>query len=354
MIVLIHGPDAAMTRSHVASITREHDPDGANTSQLDGRTAPLSQIIAAISSVGFFGSARVVVVHDLMTRASRPAKGTSSDDVADDDPTTPPPMDVSALFAAVPAENLLVLADADLTAIPATIKRIAPANMRILSGEPPRGQHLIAWLEAAARDAGSSFERGAARHLAETTFPQSWESRPSNPRYDRPPDLDALRNEIDKLALAAHPGAISRAQIDELIHSGEDDRVFRFIESAANGPLDVALAELSRLQDAGEEPAKLAAQVYQQHELATLLAAGPRIDPAMAGKAIGLSNPNRMVGIAGSRRGRSAESAFAALANARATDRQSKRGELRQPIDALYHLILSVAPQRGTRRGDVR
>jgi hypothetical protein len=108
------------------------------------------------------------------------------------------------------------------------------------------------------------------------------------------------------------------------------------------------------LIDAGEEPFAVVAQLHQQAELTTALdVAGPGRDPASIGRDLGLSNPGRMAAIANSRRGRLADDSRRQLADALAVDRQIKRGELRNPIDALYSLLArSARPvQPAMRRG---
>ena len=77
----------------------------------------------------------------------------------------------------------------------------------MIAGEPPRGPALIAWIEATAQ----SRPKAALTAVLHNDWPRRsirrrWERKPSNPRYDRPPDLALLRAEIEKLALAAHPG----------------------------------------------------------------------------------------------------------------------------------------------------
>lgn len=340
MIALIHGPDAAIARAETTRLAVEHDPAGAETSRLDGRETALPAIIAAIGSAGFFGGGRVVVVHDLMARSSR-GKGAAADDDGTDAPTGG--LDLTPLFAAVPPENLLILVDAGLLSVPAAVKRAAPRDALVIAAEPPRGRALLDWIAATARAAGGDIDPRTAQLLAETLYPQTWSNKPNNPRYDRPPDTDLLRNEIEKLVLAAHPDPIAAGHIRSLVGGAPDDRIFRFVEAADAGNLAVAVVELERLLAAGEEPAKLLAQIDQQIELGAVLAAGSHLDPIAAGRAIGLSNPNRMGGIAASRRGLGAGAAFAAVANATETDRALKRGRLRRPEDALYAVLAAAA-----------
>ena len=124
----------------------------------------------------------------------------------------------------------------------------------------------LAWIESAALGAESRIDRRTAQRLAETLYPQTWQRKPSNTRYDRPPDLALLETEIEKLALAAHPGSITIDHISLLTPSVPDQRVFRFLDAALMGDLRAGLDELERLIAGGEEPAMLLAQLLSQME----------------------------------------------------------------------------------------
>lgn len=345
MIVLVHGPDPLLARDEVARLVAKHDPDGLNTTALDGREVTLPSIIAAIGSVGFFSSTRVVVVANLMARATRPSSQGALPDLADD---VAPALDLRPLLQSVPEQNLLVLSDPELSSIPAAIKKVAPAETVVISAAVPRGRPLVEWVIAAAGEAGGVIDRRAAELLLQALYPQTWSAVPSNPRYDRPPDTQQLRQEIERLVLYAHPRPVTAGDIQELVVSGPNDRVFRFIDAVMAGQLDVAVAELERLLLAGEEPAKLVAQLQQQVELAALAAAEPNKPPVEIGKEVSLSNPARMMGVAGSVRGRSPGSTLAAVAQATRADRHLKTGRLRQPTDALYQLIADFGRRRRT------
>ena len=348
MIVLVHGPDAALARDAVAELVRAHDPEGANTTAFDGKDTPLSQIVVAVGSAGFFGVGRVVVVHDLMTRA-RGGKN------ADDDGGTAPPagtIDLAPLFAAVPPENLLVLVDPGLASVPAVVKKSVPNGVRIVAGDPPRGRDLIGWVVRAATKSGGEIDAPAAKLLVESLYPQTWSAKPANPRYDRPPDLDLLRSQVETLVLYAHPAAVSSDHVRALVEGAPDDRLFRFVEAASTGDLRTAVMELEELLLAGEEPAKLLAQVFGQVELGMVADVGSRLDPAEIGRQLGLNNPAQMNAIVRGRRA-ARTSAYASVAAALETERGFKTGKLRQPKDALLALLVRLAEcqEPGARRG---
>lgn len=352
MIALIVGPDAATARAEVERLLRRHDPDGFSTTRLDGKTVSFDEVVTAVGTPAFFGGGRVVVVDDLMARASKSApSGTDGCESIDGSPGSRG-LDFGRLFGAVGGENALILVDPGLGSVPAAVKKAAPADAVVFGGEPPRGAALIEWIQRSAVEAGSRIDPRTARLLAARTFPQTWSAKPTNPAYDRPPDLDLLRNEIAKLALAAHPGPIGEEVVLEMVASAAEDRLFPFVEAVMAGRLEEALPALENLQAAGDDPGRLAAQVYQQAELAaTLPATGAVADPAAIGRDLGLTNPNRMIGVAKTlRRSRVPPAELVRLAIE--TDRQSKRGGLRHGDDVVYHLVtLPVAAGDGDGRG---
>ncbi|MBA2277782.1 MAG: hypothetical protein H0W06_08460 [Chloroflexia bacterium] len=340
MIAVILGPDAALVRDESRRLSRERDQSGESTSELDGKIASLGDVLTSAASAGFFGTGRVVIVHDLLARFGKTGKGAKTGGSETSGP------DWSGLFAAIPPENTLILADPSLSALPATVRKALPPDAITKVCAPPRGHELVGWLRATAKQAESNLDAETARFLAERVYPQTWANQPSNPTFDRPPDMDTLRNEIEKLALAAHPAPITRTHVTAMVAAGDVDRVFRFIEAASAGRLSDALIELDRLLVAGEDPAKLFAQLAQNAELSLTLATAERRSPADVGRDIGLSNANRMVAIArGVRDQPQGLSAHAARALTSA-DRRLKRGELRDPLAALYDAVVSISTAR--------
>jgi DNA polymerase III delta subunit len=343
MIALVVGPDASLARAEVARLVDAHDPGGLNTTRLDGKAISIEDAVAAISTPSFFGGGRVVVIDDLMGRASRSVR-TETQEGSEAGSTPRGGLDFAALFAAVAGENCLILVDQSLMSIPASVRKAAPADAFAFGGEPPRGAALIEWIQARANCAGTTIDGRVARLLAERLYPQTWSSKPTNPAFDNPPDLDRLGNEIDKLALAAHPGEVDAEIVRSMTVSAGEDRLFPFVEAVATSRLDDALPAFASLQAAGDEAGRIAAHLFQQFELAAVVAAaGGAADPASVGKAVGLSNPNRMIGIARTAK-RARISPQRMVSIALDADRKSKRGVLRQPADVVYHLMSSADP----------
>ncbi len=341
VIALITGPDAATARSEVDRLRQHHDPESLNTVRLDGKDVTVEEAVAAVSTTAFFGSCRVVIIEGLMTRLSKGAK--ASDELEDaDSRASSSNFDLRRLFSSVIEPNVLILVDPSLSAIPASVKKLAPPSAMVLIGEPPRGDRLIAWLLSTAKSVGSEMDKRAAILLAEMKYPRVWREKPANPAFDHPPDLDDLRNEVEKLALAAHPGPIREEHVRLLVSGAGEERLFPFLDAAVTGKLSQALNELASLQATGEDPSKLLAQVFQEIELSVLPAAAGGRTPEEIGRDVGLANPRRMSSVTRRLVGMSVPPRQL-LMSAAEIDRRTKRGMVRQSADALYHVLTAAS-----------
>ena len=133
-----------------------------------------------------------------------------------------------------------------------------------------------------------------------------------------------------------------------MVDRGDGYRIFAFLDAAASGRVSAAVVELDHLLAAGEDPAKLLAQLSQNVELRSVMATAGRRAPAEVGREIGLTNPQRMNSIQRGMGGMRPEQHLQSVALATAADRRMKQGELREPLDALYDALLAIAIARGT------
>jgi DNA polymerase III delta subunit len=340
LIYFIHGPDRFLARDAARNIASRLDPDGLNTSWIDGRESSLESVISAIGAASFFGGPRVVAVTDFLARSLR---DTASDvpETSSDERTGKGDPALTTLLAAVPDDHHLILIEPNLVAPPSILKSLAPAAT-IVAAEPPRGAALISWIEKAALRLGAKIDRRATQALAETLYPQTWNRKPNNPRFDRPPDMARLTQEIEKLAAAAHPRPITVDLITALVSSGPDQRIFRFLDAVLNGDLRTSTMELDRLEAAGEEPAMVLAQVLGQVELAAVAAAAGDRDAVTISRDLGSVSASRVSAvIAGAKRQNLHE--IGAIDAATSADRRLKTGRVRRPEAALQEFIYSMA-----------
>lgn len=340
MIYFVHGPDRFLAREAAVALVKRADPGQTNTSWLDGREVSLDRLVAEIGTVSFFGDPRVVVVSDYVARnerssspASGPRKKTQSTKTSD----------LEILLRSAPEAHMLVLLEPTLAGLPATLKPFS-GDIQVISGDAPRGDALIAWIRETANDLDSSIDKRAAIRLAQSLFPQSWQRKPTNPRFDVPPDMSMFRQELEKLALAAHPGSITESQVEASVPQGPQHRLFGFVDAAIGGQVPQATNELDRLLTAGEDPAMILAQVLGQIELLAITKAAGGRHPETVASDIGTVSASRMSAV---------QSASYKVTNlpevlelALRIDRRLKTGRIRQPQEALFLLIAELASRQ--------
>jgi DNA polymerase-3 subunit delta len=333
MIHLILGPDYSMVREATRALANASDPDGQGTTLLDGKAVSVQDVLIAAASVSFFSTGRTIIVEDLLARfAKGPGKGNEAD--------------WKALLSGVPTETTLILADASVLSVPATIKKLLPASAGVVICDPPRGRDLIDWITSRVKSGGGKIDKPVAIRLAETLYPASWSRKGNNPAFDRPPDMEALGNEVDKLVIAAWPDPIGESHIRDLIAQGDNDQVFTFIDAASSGNIAKAATELDRLLAAGEDPYKILSQLCGSVELAAVMSRADRRNPVDVGKDLRLANANRMTSVARSVRDQPRNFAPRVVRVLEETDRKMKTGELRDPTDALYAALANIAALR--------
>lgn len=331
MLTFILGPDGYLARSALAKLSAELDPDGMNIDLVDGRAAPLNEIATTVNTPAFFGGPRTVVIDGFLERLSK------SKTADDGEAATPKGQaDALGLLKSLPASANIVFFDRAAASLPAAVRKILPDDARILLHEAPRGPELIRWMQRQAEAGGAKLPDQLARKIAETLFPKTWTAKPSNPLYDRPPELERLAHEIEKLTLAAYPNAITAALVDEMLVSSEEDRLFPLVEAVCASDLRSAIKDLARARDRGDDPNRIANSLYQQAELAAAL--DPSHDAVQVGQEIGLPNPNRMYGVSKSSQ-RSKRPAKEWVRRFVETERAVKRGALRDPWDPLYRAL---------------
>jgi DNA polymerase III delta subunit len=339
VIYFIHGPDRLLAREAALTIAGNLDTDGSNTSWLDGREVSFADVASCVGAASFFNSPRLVVVTDLLARTGRDTDSAQSTDGTEERHGRGR-AEIESLVSAVPESHHLIFLEPSLSSVPTAFKNAA-AGAKVIAGEPPRGSALVAWIEAAAMQAESRIDGRTAHRLAETLYPQSWDRKPSNPRYDRPPDLTLLTAEIGKLALAAYPGPITVDLVATMTPGAPDPRVFQFLDAALAGDLRQGVDKLERLIAGGEEPAMLLAQLLGQIELATVTAAAGSKNVDAVARDLGTVAPGRLSAVIAATRRAPLEAHFAAIGTL--ADRNLKTGRVRNPEDALRDLLLALA-----------
>lgn len=340
MLHVILGPDRALAKRALENVLSSIDPDGFGTDHIDASSSSFDAIFAAVTAVPFFGTQRVIVLSGMLAqpagKSGRGSKGKTESDLI-------------RLIGAIPNTTTLILFDPELGEPSATVRKQLPGEVEIVLNEAPRGNALVELASKFASDNGSTLDSRTARNLLVRLFPGSWEQAAKNRAFDKPPSIELLQSEIEKLALAAYPGAISTELIDALVPRRSEERIFPLLDAVIGGNPGQALVELENAQRAGEDPGRTMNQLYQQIELSVgAIAPGRPPDALQAARALGVSNAYRLTRVteaAHRAKVRPTRQLRLALEN----DRRMKSGHLRHPDDALVDLVVRVTTQTENR-----
>lgn len=333
MLFVILGSDRALANRALDEQLNQLDPSGMSTDRIDAAGSSFDAIYAAVTAAPFFGAQRVIVLQGMLAQSS--SKGGRGGKSKSDS-------DVSRLVEAVPDTTHLILFDPDLAELNATLRKQLPEGISISINEAPRGAALVEFAQRMATEQGSKLDGKTARLILDRLFPAYWPQAPMNRAFDKPPSIGQLETEIGKLALASYPGPITAEIVDEMVPQRSEERIFPLLDAVIGGNQPGALTEIENARRAGEDPSRTMTQLYQQIELAVAATSqGRPKDPVQAGRALGLSNANRMRPVEQSAQ-RARVAPVQQLQLALESDRKLKTGRIRNPDDGLVDLVVRV------------
>ena len=247
-VIILHGRNAVDIEERAAAIVQRADPQGLNATSLTLEQVELAEIGAAISTPGFFGTQRVVII-----------KGV-------------PGVDKSPRFDWDALEPLLVQQPPTTTTVLVSTMKI-PANRKSLKiakaqdwdvelFDLPYGRDLVAWVERRAASAGVAADPGAAQELLNRLYSTAWQ------REDRwnPQTLDMrlIATEIEKLAAGALDGRIRQSDVVALVVDRSGVTAFKLNDETFEGRQSAALIELDNVLANGEAPERVVGQIGYQ------------------------------------------------------------------------------------------
>ena len=333
LLFLILGSDRALAKQELDRRLAQLDPSGMDTDRLEAANSSFDAIYAAVTAAPFFGSQRVIVLNGMLAQAG--SKGGRGAKPKSDS-------DISRLVAAIPETTHLILFDAELAELSASLKKQLPEKVSVSINEAPRGAALVDLAQRLAEKHESTLDNATARVMLDRLFPAYWPQAPMNRAFDKPPSVEQLESEIAKLALASYPGPITAEIAIEMIPQRGEERIFPLLDAVIGGNQRGALIEADNANRAGEDASRTMAQLYQQIELAVATKANGRpSDPLQAGRALGLSNANRMRPVEQAAQ-RARVSPARQLRLALENDRKLKTGRVRNPEESLVDLVVRV------------
>jgi DNA polymerase III delta subunit len=344
VIHVILGPDRALARVTLNKLLDQFDPGGDSTSRFEAPGDPIGGVSTALATRTFFAESRIVVATGYLGLLSR---GTGGKAKRGKTSASSPPDQFERLFGLAESQGELILFEPDLASIPATAKSLLPATASVVMHAPARGSALVEYTRQAVEERSATIDRQTAQYLLNRLFPGHWQQAANNPAFDRPPDIEYLLTELDKLATAADGAAIDEALIDDLTTERTADHMFTLLDAVISGNQGAALREIDLLPHSSDELSRLLAMIGQQIEFsAAAVASGRPNDPLQAGKALGMPNPNRMKAVLNVA-GPAAARQTVLLESAVDADRRFKTGLDAAPGDTLYRIITRSASRRG-------
>ncbi len=277
-VTILHGPNAVDSDERGRELLSAADPAGISTSQIELVSVNLEDVRAILATPAFFGTGRAL--H---------ARGV-------------PGVDKGIEFDWESLEHELDRSAAGTTVVLSTGSRI-PSNRRLLKSaksrgweielfEIPYGRALETWLDSRFRGAGVEAEQQARREILDRLFPVVWKREDRwNPQTI---DMRLLATEVDKLAAAAAPGAVTTAHVLALTPDRSGVTAFKLGDDTYEGRTANALSELDSVLASGEAPERVLGQM--SHTPLVFMAAqqvdrfGPEVVSDVSGVSTGQIN----------------------------------------------------------------
>lgn len=329
MTYLLTGPDRYLVETEIRRITQLADPEGLNTARFD-KSASLSEIASAVSTMGFFGTSRVVVAEVTIPKTTDDSKKRKTVIAGCEE-----------ILASVAPGNVLIMFTADLKAFPRDIEKAAGTDHVAFTAVTPRGTPLSVWVMQRFEELGATIGRREVDHLLHRRFPGDWQAPSKNPLYDNPPDLQALIREIEKISTACLGRPIEIDDIDALISTETQDRLFPLIDAITMGNGRDAFRMLTDHGDDDDSSARVLNMLNANAELGQIAASlSGDLELNNAAKELGQANSNRLAQM---KRNFSTVSAATLGNQMLESDRRLKTGIVLSPSAQLHEVIVRRA-----------
>ncbi|HEX7102812.1 MAG TPA: DNA polymerase III subunit delta [Nitrolancea sp.] len=332
MITILSGTDRLSLDERVAKLRAQHDPDGFSTTIIDDAARNLPAVRSACGALGFFDSGRLVIVYQLLSASNRRGRRAKASDSEGSG--------VDVLSNVPPATTLVVVEDALDIASERAARKAAP-DLTVERFDVPRGQKLVEWTSARARQYHSTIGQSEARRLLEALFPGSWQAVAR--RDDVPPNLFRLDNELAKLAIAAGDGQpIMADHISALVPDAEAEDFWGITNAIMQRDAARAIQEIERAYLLGSAAEGILGQLTSQFEVLAVA--------SLAGKSTGIDELASATGLSEARIRQSGRSVASfppqriadALDSLRDLDARAKSGMI-DLTDALVPVVARMA-----------
>lgn len=217
-----------------------------NLTRFDGARLSPEELFRSVQAMGFFSEQRVIVVEGLLSRFGASKAGDDGgagegEEKGADKPkgrgkASPGTTEAFAqVFAQVPDSTVLILVERGAVAKNSGLLKVAGKHGKIEEYPAHKGLALERWIGERGKTVGVRITPGAVSLLAAAL-----------------PDLEALANELDKLALyVGHGGTIDERVLRDMSWVAKQDDIFELTTAAARRDTKGALQQLQRLENGG-------------------------------------------------------------------------------------------------------
>jgi DNA polymerase-3 subunit delta len=235
VILFLHGVESLLTREKVRQIREkalQQGVDALNQTVIDGETAALTDITAALQAAPFLAPQRLVTIVDFLT--TRPVGECDQ---------------LVQLLEGTSDDILVVIVEygkPDMRR--AAVKRLGELAAKTWNHTKLDDAAVGKWVSEAARERGITLQASQQERLLQRTNSNLW----------------MLSRELDKLR--AHD-QITDEVIDSLVLDTAESDVFSFVDRLGERKPKEALQELRLLLDSGEDPLRLLGMIIRQYRL---------------------------------------------------------------------------------------
>jgi DNA polymerase III subunit delta len=250
MLLTLVGPDRFLVSSALQAAIKKYapegdDPAGMNVTRLDGARITPDELARNAQAMGFFSDSRLVIVDGLLTRFASRGTADDGDESGEAAPSTGRAKrdesltgSFASILAAIPESTTLILVERGSVSKNSALYRAAVKHGKVEEHPSPKGTALERWIRERAAGLGVRITQGAGSALASSL-----------------PDLQALANELDKLALyVGDGGTITEATLHEMSYAAKADDVFELTSAISMRDARSALGRLHRLVEGGMAP----------------------------------------------------------------------------------------------------
>ncbi|MCL2140757.1 MAG: DNA polymerase III subunit delta [Dehalococcoidia bacterium] len=223
----------------------------ANTSRLNGVKLRTEELQAAVQSMPFLGTQRLVIVEGLLSRFDTKEKKSGTKKTAKTVAASQSMYQIMAeIINNAPDSTQIVLVDKEIGKTNPLLKSLS-ANHEVKLFTPLKGAQLEAWTRHRVEKMGSRISEEAVRMLVRLVGSDLW----------------TMNSEIEKLVMYATGRTIEGKDVQKLVSLSRETSVFTLVDAIVEGRHNLAQQSMTELLDNGAAPNYVLSMLARQLRL---------------------------------------------------------------------------------------